>query len=153
MPGSLKTFLYEKRNLIRELFFFGLVGGTGFLVDFGTYTFLSKSVGIYYLYANVCSVALAIVWTFLGNKYLTFKNQSQNVASQGAKFLTVSLGGLALQTALLYFFVDILPLERLFSDKDALVGKAMAVAIVAASNYVFNKFWTFRSSKSVDVVK
>jgi dolichol-phosphate mannosyltransferase len=135
----------RRASFVRELVVFALVGGSGFVVDAGTFWVFSAVVGMYYLYANVFGVVLGIVWTFIGHKYVTFRDRSggDRAVLQGVQFLIVALFGLAVQSVVLYI-VDVLSVERFFGEFDQLFGKVCAVGVAAVSNYVLNKFWTFR---------
>lgn len=136
-------------KLIRELFVFGIVGGSAAIIDFGMFWLLNEKLNIYYLYANPVGISIAIAWTFFGNKYFTFRNKSKEFGKQGAKFLVVSLSGLGLQTLLLYLFVTYLPLEHIIGNYEKFVAKIMAIGVVSISNFCFNKFWTFRTKESI----
>lgn len=63
-------------NLIRKFqrpIKFGIVGGTGALIQLAVLKVLTDVFGIYYMFSAVLAILLALCWTYTANNYWTFK--------------------------------------------------------------------------------
>ena len=132
-------------NWVGEFARFSVVGASGAVVDFGTYTLLTRVVHLYFLTATAISVLLAICSNFVLNKYWTFrKGKSEKTASEYTKFLVVSVANYFLNIGITYYIVEHTSADRLFGSSVDYFAKVVAVGVVLFSNYFANKFWTFR---------
>lgn len=87
------------RGLIRQLMAFGLVGGLAFLVDFVVYNLVRSTVlQDAPIWSKVVSVTVAMVVSWLGNRYLTFREGTRATGTaamrEGLLFAATNLGGL-----------------------------------------------------------
>lgn len=134
-----------QRAWVPEFMKFALVGTSGTIVDFGSYTLLTRGAHVYYLWATAISVLLAICSNFVLNKYWTFrKGRSGKTASEYSKFLIVSVINYFLNIGITYFIVEHTGASWLFGSSTDYFAKAVAIGLVLFSNYFGNKFWTFR---------
>ncbi len=133
-----RLFLVRRYPVLSQLTKFAVVGTTSFVIDLSIYLALTRWAGWYYLLANTISFLVAVLWGFLANRLWTFRQRSGHMGKQYGKFLTVSTGGLALATGLLYLLVDFTPLHDV-------VAKFVVAIIVMIWNFTWNKYWTFRS--------
>ena len=117
---------------------FGLVGGTGYVVNLLVFAFLTQALDVYHLLAAVGAFLVAVTNNFAWNRAWTFRDSSgdSSIASQGARFFAVSVGGLVVNLIVLAILVDAVDLAELPSQ-------AIAVAVAMPVNFVFNKMWTF----------
>ncbi|CAM6192273.1 TPA: GtrA family protein [Enterobacter hormaechei] len=78
---------------LRELFFFAISGGLGFLVDTAVLYLLMGSMGPYI--ARGLSFLSAVLFTWLFNRSVTFKGKSSNMkaGSEFASYLLLMLCG------------------------------------------------------------
>ena len=96
MPGlvSLRTRLAE---LIPELAKFGLVGLAGAVVDLGGAAYLHGAVGIGPMVSKGLSLTAAMVVTYLGSRFWTFRHRvNQALLREGILFAALNLVGLAI---------------------------------------------------------
>ena len=122
-----------------QLFHFAVVGGTGYVVNLIVFTLLNGAADINHLLAAVGAFTVAVTNNFLLNRHWTFRRQGSTEAHAGfqaARFLTVSLVGLAVNLAALAALVDGLGVAEL-------PGQAIAVAVAMPVNFIGNKLWTF----------
>lgn len=122
-----------------QLFHFAVVGGTGYVVNLIVFTLLNGGAGINHLLAAVGAFVVAVTNNFVLNRQWTFRRQGSTEAHAGfqaARFLTVSLVGLAVNLAALAALVD-------GAGVPELLGQAIAVALATPVNFVGNKLWTF----------
>jgi dolichol-phosphate mannosyltransferase len=115
---------------------FGLVGGSGYLINLGVFAFLSGNVGVYHLVAAIGAFAVAIVSNFLWNRYWTFGPGDGLAHLQAARFFAVSLASLGLNLV----FLEGLLRSTSMSE---LTAQAIAVAAAMPFNFLGNKLWTF----------
>lgn len=124
--------------LLKEMFLYGIIGLTSACIDTLLFHLLTSKAGIYSLYANVCSVIVGICLSFTLNLFFNFKTKD-HVARRFASFFMVGMFGLILSEA-------ILALGELQSW-NMLMTKIASVVIVAAIQYILNKFISFRKTR------
>ena len=120
-----------------QLFKFGLVGGSGYLINLGVFAFLAGNLGIYHAAAAVGAFGVAVTNNFLWNRYWTFAAAADGSAGfQAARFFAVSFASLGL---------NLVVLESLLSAGavSELPAQAIAVAVAMPFNFLGNKLWTF----------
>jgi putative flippase GtrA len=131
---------------------FGLIGTANFVVDVGIFTLLTWatdiSEGNALIFFNIISVSVAIINSYIWNKFWSFgeKNTDESVVrKQFFQFVTVSVIGLILNTLV----VDILN-NRIGSpvgietEKWLVISKAIASVIVLIWNFIGYKFFVFK---------
>ena len=121
---------------INKFIKFGLVGVLNTLINWIIFALLNF-VGVHYIVANVIAYAIATANSYIWNSKWVFKYNGKDKKETTAKFIILNLIGLALNTAILYFLVDILSLNKL-------VGLVITTAIVMVINYIVNKIWVFK---------
>jgi dolichol-phosphate mannosyltransferase len=119
-----------------QLLKFGVVGGSGYLINLGVFAFLSGNLGIYHLVAAIGAFAVAVVSNFLWNRYWTFGPGDGLAHLQAARFFAVSLASLGLNLV----FLEGLLRSTSMSE---LTAQAIAVAAAMPFNFLGNKLWTF----------
>jgi putative flippase GtrA len=115
---------------------FGLVGGSGYLINLGVFAVLVGSLGVHHLVAAVGAFCVAVTNNFLWNRYWTFAAGDGHAGFQAARFFTVSLASLGLNLVLL----EALIASGGFGD---LAAQAIAVAVAMPFNFIGNRLWTF----------
>ncbi|MDQ2629345.1 MAG: GtrA family protein [Actinomycetota bacterium] len=119
-----------------QLLKFGLVGGSGYLINLVVFALLAGYFDLHHLVAAVGAFAVAVTNNFLWNRHWTFDAGHGVAHFQAARFFTVSLAALVL---------NLVVLELLLSA--GLVGElpaqAIAVAVAMPFNFVGNRLWTF----------
>lgn len=150
------TKLY-KSNTLRQLIKYGIVGGIGFVIDFGVFWLLNNFLSVQYPFSesisnaidnklavatidtnisHIISSIIAITNNFILNSYFTFKVTDHKI-KRFLSFFGIAAVGLVVSTILLSFFIEIAGLSDLFA-------KLIAVGIVAVLQFGFNKFFTFK---------
>jgi dolichol-phosphate mannosyltransferase len=119
-----------------QLFKFGIVGGSGYLINLGVFAFLSGNLGVYHAVAAVGAFCVAVTSNFLWNRYWTFGPGEGLAHMQAARFLVVSVGCLAINLILLEAIVAQTSISEL-------AAQAIAVAVAMPFNFLGNKLWTF----------
>jgi putative flippase GtrA len=133
-----------------ERFFKFLVVGTiGFIVDFGTLTFLVEVVGFIPVAANTISFSTAVVSNFTLNRYWTYPDsRSKRRRIQLLQFGMVSIIGLALNNGILLLLHA--PFDVLLDTVGAppaiggyIPAKMVGTIVVLFWNFFINRYWTY----------
>jgi len=119
-----------------QLLKFGVVGGSGYLINLGVFAFLSGNLGVYHAVAAVGAFCVAVTSNFLWNRYWTFGPGDGLAHLQAARFLAVSVACLVINLVVLELLVT-------SAGMNELGAQAIAVAVAMPFNFVFNKLWTF----------
>lgn len=119
-----------------QLLKFGLVGGSGYLINLAVFALLAGNLGVHHVAAAVGAFAVAVTNNFLWNRHWTFGPGDGPAHFQAARFFAVSLASLGLNIAVL---------ELLLSSGAVGELSAQAIAVAAAMpfNFLGNRLWTF----------
>jgi dolichol-phosphate mannosyltransferase len=119
-----------------QLIKFGLVGGSGYVINLAVFALLSTELGLHHLPAALGAFCVAVSSNFLWNRHWTFAAADGHAGFQAARFFAVSVGAL---------LVNLVALEALLlgTTLGALPAQAIAVAIAMPFNFLGNKLWTF----------
>ena len=119
-----------------QLLKFGLVGGSGYLINLAVFALLSGNLGVHHAIAAVGAFCVAVTNNFLWNRYWTFEPGDGHAGFQAARFFAVSIAALA---------INLVVLEALVSGHTTgeLTAQAIAVAVAMPFNFLGNKLWTF----------
>jgi putative flippase GtrA len=114
---------------------FGLVGGSGYLINLAVFAVLA-GLGVHHVLAAIGAFCVAVTNNFVLNRYWTFGPGEGPAHFQAARFFTVSLASLGLNIAVLELLVS----NHLTGE---LTAQAIAVAVAMPFNFLGNKLWTF----------
>ncbi len=119
-----------------QLLKFGIVGGSGYLINLGVFAVLAGSLGVHHAIAAIGAFCVAVTNNFLWNRYWTFGPGNGRAGFQAARFFAVSLASLGL---------NLVVLEALIASRSVgeLTAQAIAVAVAMPFNFLGNKLWTF----------
>jgi dolichol-phosphate mannosyltransferase len=118
-----------------QLLKFGLVGGSGYLINLAVFAAL-VSLGVHHTIAAIGAFGVAVTNNFLWNRYWTFGPGEGPAHFQAARFFAVSLASLGLNLAVL----ELLVANHVVGELSA---QAIAVAVAMPFNFLGNKLWTF----------
>lgn len=122
-----------------QLFQFGVVGGSGYVINLVVFAVLTSALDLHHVAAAVGAFAVAVTNNFILNRIWTFRSQGardHHAGFQAARFFAVSLVGLAVNLVVLTVLVDGLGVAEL-------PAQAAAVAVATPVNFIGNKLWTF----------
>jgi dolichol-phosphate mannosyltransferase len=119
-----------------QLVKFGIVGGSGYLINLAVFALLVGSLGTHHSVAAIGAFCVAVTNNFLWNRYWTFGPGDGSAGFQAARFFAVSVASLGL---------NLIVLEALISSATVgdLTAQAIAVAVAMPFNFLGNKLWTF----------
>jgi dolichol-phosphate mannosyltransferase len=119
-----------------QLIKFGLVGGSGYLINLGVFALLSSNLGVHHLIAAIGAFCVAVSSNFFWNRHWTFAAGDGHAGFQAARFFAVSIAALLINLAVLEALVA-------GTSMGDLAAQAIAVAVAMPFNFLGNKLWTF----------
>ena len=130
----------KKYPIIKEMFLYGLIGGTSALLDALLFIVLRK-IGLQIYVSNFISINAGIALSFVLNTYFNFK-KTDNLKKRAVSFFSVGYIGLLLSFLILYIFVT----KMNFNE---VVIKLFSIVFVAAVQFVLNKLFTYGSKGNI----
>lgn len=123
---------------------FGIVGGSGVLINMAALWLLHIKLGFNLGRSSVFAISLAIVNNFLWNNFWTFGARGVQ-ARRVAQFAAISLGGMALNVAVLHLLVALGGWLAPALAPEALVLPSNLIGILVATSWNFfaNSRWTW----------
>jgi putative flippase GtrA len=119
-----------------QLFKFGVVGATGYVVNLAVFALLTQVLDLHHIPAAVGAFGVAVTNNFIWNRHWTFDAADGHAGFQAARFFAVSIVALGVNLVVLAVLVDVAGLPEV-------PGQALAVAIAMPVNFIGNKLWTF----------
>jgi len=114
---------------------FGIVGGSGYLINLAVFALLAGLLGIHHIPAAICAFLVAVSNNFFWNRHWTFGPGEGPAHFQAARFFVVSVASLG---------INLVALELLLSGGlGELAAQAIAVAVAMPFNFLGNKLWAF----------
>lgn len=127
----------------KELILYTIFGFITTFINICIFSVLYQSCSFPLLFANSAAWAAAFLFSLLSNKLWVFgsKNwKSRAALKEFLGFLLARLSTFLLDTAVMWFLVDVLGVYGVFS-------KAVSNVIMILLNYIASKFWIFRAGK------
>jgi putative flippase GtrA len=118
-----------------QLFQFGLVGASGYIVNLAVFALVVGPLGIHHIAAAILAFSVAVMNNFWWNRHWTFDAKHGHAGFQAARFFTVSVLALVINLVVLELLVR--------GGMGDLPAQAIAVAVAMPFNFVGNKLWTF----------
>jgi putative flippase GtrA len=140
--SSSYQFAYRVRAAARrpaswlQLLKFGIVGGSGYLINLAVFAVLAGNVGLHHIAAALGAFCVALANNFLWNRHWTFESGDGHPGFQAARFFAVSVAALLINLAVLEVLVS-------GTSMGDLAAQAIAVAVAMPFNFLGNKLWTF----------
>ena len=119
-----------------QLVKFGLVGGSGYLINLAVFAVLTGSLGMHHVGAAIGAFCVAVTNNFLLNRHWTFAAGDGHAGFQAMRFFAVSTGALVVNLVVLEALVS-------YASLGDLPAQAIAVAMAMPFNFLGNKLWTF----------
>jgi putative flippase GtrA len=120
-----------------QLIRFGLVGGTGFVLNLAVYALCVHVLSVPYQIAAVLAWLIAVLNNFVLNRHWTFDASAGRIHFQAIRFFVVSLVAFAFGLVLLTLLVELGGVAKV-------PAQALAVAASTPLNFLGNKLWSFK---------
>ena len=128
--------IYKSNPIWRQLLLYGLIGGTCAAIDFGVFSLCNHFLSLDPLISNVIGCSVGMLCSFFLNYYVNFRANSH--------FLRRLITFLAIGTVGLLFSEVIMHVGTNIIDANEYLVKFCSVFMVAALQFVLNKFVTFK---------
>ena len=132
-----KLFIEKTDKTLLQLFRYGFVGGTAFVVDYATLFLLTHYAGILYLWSAAIAFILGLVTNYLFSISWVFqRNESCSRWNEFFVFAIIGVIGLILNELIMYAGTDLLHLHYMLS-------KLISTALVFFWNFFARKYTLF----------
>jgi dolichol-phosphate mannosyltransferase len=118
-----------------QLFQFGVVGVSGYVVNLAVFAIFVSGFGFHYIPAAILAFVVAVTNNFWWNRHWTFDARHGHAGFQAARFFTVSVAALGINLVVLELLVR--------AGLADIPSQAIAVAVAMPFNFIGNKLWTF----------
>lgn len=135
------------RDLFWRVVRFGVVGTSGFLIDFSITALLYELLGLSIILATGVGFCFGATSNYILNRRWTWKSTNPDVRGEYIKFLAVSLMGLGIHYLVLLASMEWLEVSFSlfgFEVNSDWCSKLIATAVVMIWNFLVNNFYTFR---------
>lgn len=140
------------KRTIYKFIRFGVVGTSGFLVDFSTTWLMLSVFGLFEYGANAVGFTIAATTNYILNRHWTWRSKNPDVRGEFLKFFTVSLAGLFINSLVIYLCQLPGDLDMVISGHTIpgfWVAKLIATGVVMMWNFVINNYFTFRHNNHI----
>ncbi len=129
----------ERHKILRYLF----SGTTAFGINFFFLYVFTEWVGLYYLVSVVLAFSMAVVVSFILQKFWTFRNNSKIDLHRQAKiYITVAIINTGINTLLVYLFVEYVGLHYL-------TGQFFSSGLIAVESFFVYQIFIFKKDSPV----
>lgn len=120
-------------RLIRQVFAFGIVGVSAFVIDYALLVFLTEVVGLHYLVSATISFTVSVIFNYLASMRYVFRHRQDRTRTfEIVVFLVGSLIGLGINDLFMWVCTDL-------AGVSYLISKIVATIVVAVWNFVTRK--------------
>ncbi len=129
-------------GIVRQFFTFAAVGIAGFVVDAGVLTLLLHTTSVGPYLGRVCSYLCAATFTWVMNKFLTFRDRSsQRLSVQWLTFLLVNACGGLVNFGIYSLLLATIPFFAATPVAAVAIGSlaGLAVNFTLSRNFVFRR--------------
>lgn len=136
------------KDFIGRFVRFGIVGTSGFLIDFSITAMLYEFFSLSIILATGVGFCFGATSNYILNRLWTWRSKNPNIKAEYAKFLGVSLIGLGLHYVILLICMAMESLHFTmfnFEVNNDWTSKLVATGVVLIWNFFANNFYTFRS--------
>jgi putative flippase GtrA len=122
---------------------FGLIGAAGYVVDVGVLAFATGRLGFGFIPGRGCSIFVAMCFTWLGNRYVTFPERRARglsaTAEEWLKFMGANAVGASVNYATSVFLVHFapMPLDNKYSAQACGVLAGLLFNFTLSNKLVF----------------
>lgn len=121
------------KQLINQIFRFGIVGVISFLIDYSIFWILHDQMSVYYLFANACSFSISVIVNYILNlKFVFQSSENSNKTKEFITYIILNIIGLGFNQFIMKVCVGYLRITPMIS-------KIIATGIVMIYNFISRK--------------
>ncbi len=125
----------KTENLLIQIFKFGIVGGTAFILDFAFLYLFREAFHFPVLLANTLSFCISVIYNYMASvKWVFDVNKEKDARKQFILFIIFSVIGLLLNDLIMWVSTDVLSIYYL-------LAKIIATLIVMVFNFITRKLF------------
>lgn len=128
----INKFIHSK--LFKQLFRFGIVGFTAFLIDAGLLYVLTDFLHIHYLISSVISFIVSLIYNYILSIFWVFDVKKKQTYKEVLLFTILSVIGLGINQLVMYLGVDLLNIYYMLC-------KIISTIIVMIYNFITRKIF------------
>lgn len=128
------------KKLIGQLFKFGVVGGSAFLIDYFLLLFLTEVINIDWFYSSIISFSVSLLFNYILSIKWVFDVDKKQTPVEIIVFVVLSVIGLGINQACMVLFTDYLAI-------DYRISKIIATFIVMIWNFITRKVFLEKINK------
>lgn len=144
--------MLNMRQSVKEVIKYALVGVVGLGVEWGFFFLIRDFFHLNYMIAHVVGCVCAIINNFVLNSYFTFK-ATDKIWVRAASFFTIAGIGLLFSILILPMLVKFINVSLVNTEIIDVgekvvqnIAKLATTVVVAAMQFVFNKYFTFKKN-------
>ena len=123
------------KKLMEQIVKFGFVGFLCFFIDYGLMVLLKERLGIHYLISSTISFTVSVIVNYILSITFVFEtDKSKNKVGEFVIFVCLSVIGLGINEACMWFTVETLGIHYMLS-------KVGATAVVMVYNFISRKIF------------
>ena len=121
---------------------FGVVGGSGFIVNMGFLWLFTEVFGLYYIVSSILAIAIAMINNFIWNDIWTWRG----LGAPGIRALLIRLLKFCLVASLAGYVgnLGVLWILAHYFDIHYMISNMFGIAVGTFLNYFLNHYWTFK---------
>jgi putative flippase GtrA len=128
-------------RVVLEVVKFGIVGGSGVLVNFVVFNLLLHGLGWAAMVATVLASCVAMATNYVGFRYFTYRDRAQRNRQQIVLFFVFSGLGVVMESGLFWLGYHGLGLSNPLESN---VAKALSIIIASAFRFLVYRTWVFQ---------
>lgn len=128
-------------NWLRQFIQFGFIGAFATVLDIGLFNVFAAS-GMESLTAKSLAISIAILFSWLGNRYLTFREHRGNPLQESVKFFIASILGAGIALLCLWVSHYVLGFTSLLADN--ISANVIGTILGLLFRFVTYKFWVYK---------
>lgn len=128
-------------RVVLEVVKFGIVGGSGVLVNFLIFNLLLHGLGWQAMTATVLASCIAMATNYLGFRFFAYRDRSSRTRRQIILFFVFSGLGVVMEVGLFWVGYHGLGLHSVLASN---VAKALSIVLASAFRFLVYRTWVFQ---------